>query len=121
MIYTLNNYWKTARLDRRITLLKEMSESEEGKRIGRLRRKVFLYYSMMTMLTEKDEKASSILKPKLTLWQKMYSVEMDAVVGKIEVQTQDQTLEAVYFPKPPLVSIYFNWRQAKSYLIELVD
>ena len=46
---------------------------------------------------------------------------MDTVVGKIEVQTPDQALEAVYFPKPPLVSIYFNWRQAKSYRIDLVD
>jgi hypothetical protein len=39
----------------------------------------------MILLTDKDEFAAAVLKHKLSMWEKLYSVDMADVVGRIEV------------------------------------
>jgi hypothetical protein len=85
-----------------------MVENKIGRWYSNQRHKVYLYYAFMTLLTEKDERASLILKHKLNRWEQLYDISMDKVVGRIEVKMPDNTIEVAYFPYRPLTLRYFN-------------
>ena len=115
LISTLHNYWKTSRLNLKSTLFKEAKGDLQASWISRMRRKVFLYYSFMVLLTDKNSKAEKILKPKLSQWEKNYSVDINSIVGRIEVQTSQKTLEVVYFAKPLLIRMYWENKEVKKF------
>ena len=114
LIHNLHNYWKTARLDKLSTLKAEIKENDEAKWIYRLRRKVFLYYSFLTLLIDKDEQAKNVIKPKLLEWERKYNISIQNVVGRIEIQNPNQEIEVVYFPLPAMVSVFWAKQVVKE-------
>ena len=106
-IQNLHNYWKSSKVNKVSTMVSELEGNELGYWNGKQRRKVFLYYSFLSLLCDKHPAASKI-RDSLDRWDRNYRTNMKDVVGRIEIQNSNQELEIVYFPKPPIVRLYWN-------------
>ena len=74
----------------------------------------------MTLLIDKNESGVSMIKNKLSYWERTFDTNMSKIVGKIEIQNSNQELEVVYFPLPAMVRVFWDRKQVRDYTVETV-